>query len=59
MTSAPGTAARLARLLSEIAVDRQGLEARAEEIASLVQRTAGREPPRDDVVLVATNLHGW
>jgi hypothetical protein len=59
VTSSPGTAARLARLLAEIAIDAEALDARAADLSALVERVGGRAPSRDEVLLVAVNLHGW
>ncbi|HVW30737.1 MAG TPA: hypothetical protein VHC69_35515 [Polyangiaceae bacterium] len=59
MTSTPGTAARLSRLLAEIRVDRDALAVRGKDIAERLGRTADRGPSRDEILVLAMNLHGW
>jgi hypothetical protein len=59
MTSSPASAARLARLLRELAVDLQGLDARTAEIGLLLTGWTPQAAPRHTVIIAAVNIHGW
>lgn len=56
MTSAPGTAARLARLLSEIDGDLAALDARAAGVAALL---SADERAEREIIVLAVEIHGW
>ncbi|MBX3274846.1 MAG: hypothetical protein KF729_31570 [Sandaracinaceae bacterium] len=60
MVGEPATLSRLARLALELDVEREALDARREETAELLERwEAERGLPRAELVLVATNVHGY